>query len=253
MAFYGDEDLAIDEPSGHGPVTAADRASHDAMVSILDEATDDPVVSEEGRAESQSGCAGRRWIVDPLDGTKEFIERIGEFSVMVGLAVDGEARLGAVYQPVPDRLFLGAIGSGAWVQDNARTSSKRRSLVARNEGGRPYRLVRSRSHPDERLVALEEALAGARVMRSGSAGTKCCLVAAGDADLYVHPVPYLKEWDTCAPDAVLRAAGGRVTDCFGSLLEYGKPDPRQPRGIFAAPPAVHESVAPIVADVAAGL
>lgn len=254
MSHYGDVDLAIDQAAGEGPVTAADRASHRAILSILrEEKPRDPVVSEEDRVPNEGyGPVERLWVVDPLDGTREFIDRIGEFSVMVGLASGGAAWLGAVYQPVPDRLFLGAVGEGAWVQEDASRSTGRVPLVAPEGSGPPYRMARSRSHPDERLTRLESAMEG-RSVPSGSAGTKCCLVAEGKADLYVHPVPYLKEWDTCAPDAVLRAAGGRVTDCFGAPLEYGKPDPRQLRGIFAAALRIHSEVAPLVAEVAEGL
>jgi 3'(2'), 5'-bisphosphate nucleotidase len=116
----------------------------------------------------------------------------------------------------------------------------------------PLRFVRSRSHPDERIRRLEAALGEVEVILSGSAGSKCALVASGAADLYVHPVPYLKEWDTCAPDAKLRAAGGRVTDCEGEALRYGKDHPAQPGGIFAAHPAAWEYALPIVRELANG-
>lgn len=254
MAFWRDDDLAVDDDR-EGPVTAADRASHEAIAAILAaERPGDAVRSEEARTNGEPApAAGRLWVVDPLDGTREFIDRIGEFSVMVGLAVDGEARLGAVYRPVPDLLSLGEIGRGAVIREGASTPDARERPLAAPDGGRPpYRLARSRSHPDERLTRLEEALE-ARVIESGSAGTKCCLVAEGDADLYVHPVPYLKEWDTCAPEAVARAAGARVTDCFGDPLQYGKAGPRQGRGIFVAAPSVYADVAPIVAEAAEGL
>jgi 3'(2'), 5'-bisphosphate nucleotidase len=115
------------------------------------------------------------------------------------------------------------------------------------------RMVESRSHPDERLVRLATRLAdrfACVVVRSGSAGTKCARVAAGEADLYVHPVPHLREWDTCAGEAVARGAGARVSDCGGAPLQYGKIDPSHPDGIFVASPAVWESVAADVAAVA---
>jgi 3'(2'), 5'-bisphosphate nucleotidase len=93
-------------------------------------------------------------------------------------------------------------------------------------------------------------LGDVEVILSGSAGSKCALIASGAADLYVHPVPYLKEWDTCAPEAMLRAAGGRVTDCRGDALRYGKIHPAQPGGIFAAHPAAWEYALPIVREIA---
>jgi 3'(2'), 5'-bisphosphate nucleotidase len=249
MELYGRDDLSVEDPTGRGPVTAADRASQTAVLGVLGaERAGELVLSEEAPAPSGT-AAGRLWVVDPLDGTREFIDRIAEFSVMVGLAVDGEAVLGAVYQPAADRLFAGGPDVGAWVVESA----ARRPRADRLEVGElhaPLRFVRSRSHPDERIRRLESALGEVETILSGSAGSKCALVATGAADLYVHPVPYLKEWDTCAPDAMLRGAGGRVTDCSGAPLRYGKPDPAQPGGIFAAHPAAWESALPLVREIA---
>lgn len=247
MELYGRDDLAIDDPTGRGPVTAADRASQAA---ILDALAGDGrrILSEEAPAPGGSAEAPL-WVVDPLDGTREFIDRIGEFSVMVGLALEGEAVLGAVYQPALDRLFAGDVRSGAWLVEGAQERGHP-TLLGVGELGAPLRFVRSRSHPDERIRRLEAALGEVEVILSGSAGSKCALVATGAADLYVHPVPYLKEWDTCAPEAMLRAAGGRVTDCGGEALRYGKADPAQPGGIFAAHPAAWETALPIVREIA---
>ena len=249
MDLYGRDDLAIEDPTGRGPVTAADRASQSAILEVLGRrCRGERVLSEEAPAPGGS-AGGRLWVVDPLDGTREFIDRIGEFSVMVGLALDGEAVLGAVYQPALDRLFVGDVRKGAWLVEKARD---RPGLAPLEVGdlGSPLRFVRSRSHPDERIRRLEAALGEVEVILSGSAGSKCALVASGAADLYVHPVPYLKEWDTCAPEAMLRAAGGRVTDCGGEPLRYGKADPAQPGGIFAAHPAAWEAALPIVREIA---
>jgi 3'(2'), 5'-bisphosphate nucleotidase len=95
------------------------------------------------------------------------------------------------------------------------------------------RLVGSRSHPDPLIEAMRAELRISDVIPSGSVGIKCSLIAQRRRDLYVHPVPYLKEWDTCAPEVLLREAGGTVTDCLGEPLRYNKPDPAQPDGIVA--------------------
>jgi 3'(2'), 5'-bisphosphate nucleotidase len=249
MGFYGRDDLSVEDPTGRGPVTAADRASQDAILEVLDgHRAGEPVLSEEAAA--PAGLADRRlWVVDPLDGTREFIDGIPEFSVMVGLAIDGEAYLGAVYQPAADRLFAGASGMGAWVVEDARGEARIGPLAV-GDLHEPLRFVRSRSHPDERIRRLEASLGEVEVILSGSAGSKCALIASGAADLYVHPVPFLREWDTCAPEAMLRSAGGRVTDCSGEPLRYGKEQPAQPGGIFAAHPAAWESALPIVREIA---
>ncbi len=244
MEWYGRDDLAIEDPTGRGPVTRADRAAQAAIARVLAERRPGEAVrSEEARdTPGAGGDAPRLWVVDPLDGTKEFIGRIPEFSVMIGLSVGGRARLGAVLQPVQDRLYLGVVGVGAWRLEAGEVVA----LDARGPAPERLRLVRSRSHPDARLTALESALGDTEVILSGSVGTKCARLAEGEADLYVHPVPYLREWDTCAPEAVLAGAGGAVTDCAGAPLEYGKVEPSQPGGIFAARPAARERAVPIV-------
>lgn len=246
------EDQQVDSGQWGGPVTEADRASHRAILDILEPLSPaDVIVSEEdGEDGAEVAREGRVWLVDPLDGTREFIARNGEFSVMVGLAVDGRARVGAVYQPVPERLFLGVVGSGAWLVEGPGRSTGLRSLeVSNGKGVGPTRIVRSRSHGDERLEGLAGLPGGIEWVVSGSVGIKCAMIALGEADLYVHPVPYLKEWDTCAPEAILVGAGGRVTDCLGAELRYGKADPHQPGGIFAARPEVWERSASLVQQI----
>ena len=240
-AFYEDAELEIEHKGVNDPVTAADHAANAAILRVLlDARPADPILSEESTPPDTRRLRGRLWVVDPLDGTKEFIARNGEFSIMVGLAERGTAVLGAVYQPAVDCLYLGIADRAAWVVEDVQEAFAGRELslteVPVSTG--TLRFARSRSHPDARLRELESALGQIETVVSGSVGIKCALIAMGEADLYVHPVPYLKEWDTCAPEAVLRGAGGTVTDCAGEPLVYGKPDPRQPGGIFAAHPEV---------------
>jgi 3'(2'), 5'-bisphosphate nucleotidase len=196
------------------------------------------VLSEESADSAARLSAGRVWIVDPLDGTREFLAQNGEFAVMVGLAVDGRAVLGAVYLPEPDLLYLGGDGLGAWLE----AGGERTALRAERCDPAALRLVGSRSHPDALLLRIQEALGITDVRPSGSVGVKCGLIARGERDLYVHPVPYLREWDTCAPEAILRAAGGEVTDCLGEPLRYNKADPVQPHGIVACAPGALATV-----------
>lgn len=257
---YGSDDLAVREKGEDDPVTAADDAANRAVLEVLGElAPGEAVLSEEadppdGRRDAAAFSEqGQLWIVDPLDGTKEFLARNGEFAVMVGLAAGGRVRLGAVYEAAVDRLYLGIARHGAWVVADARHGGCATRLRVPDEPARPLRLAASRSHGDPALERLTAELGDVAVVRSGSVGIKCALVASGEADLYVHPVPYLKEWDTCAPEAVLRGAGGRVTDCAGGPLEYGKADPVQPRGIFAGQPAAWERARSAVRAAAGGL
>ena len=251
-----DGQLEIDHKGRNDPVTAADHASNRAILSVLSSMRPlDRVLSEESPPPAEEHRRGRLWVVDPLDGTKEFIAHNGEFSIMVGLARAGKAVLGAVYQPAVDRLFAGFVEGGAWVVAGAQQSPSCQGLSLPDvpEPQPPIRFVRSRSHPDARLQKLAAELGQTEEVISGSVGIKCALVAVGEADLYVHPVPFLKEWDTCAPEAVLRGAGGSVTDCAGKPLLYGKPDPRQPGGIFAATDAAWRYARPVVAEITADL
>jgi 3'(2'), 5'-bisphosphate nucleotidase len=260
--FYRDDAMGIRHKKPGDPVTEADHAANDAILRVLREgAPTDTIRSEESAPPADAGAASRLWVVDPLDGTKEFIARNGEFAMMVGLAVDGDARLGAVLKPDPGRLYLGLVDGGAWVADvtwagEAATGGFDAVVGPFGElrlpAARPEvpRMVRSRSHPDPLITAVGDGL-GAESVLSGSVGVKCSLIAEGRADVYVHPVPFLKEWDTCAPEAVLRGAGGCVTDCAGRPLTYGKRDPAQPRGIFAARTDTWEAALPLVREVTA--
>lgn len=247
MRFYGTAEATYKE--GLSPVTAADHAANDVILAHLAEAfPGDAWLSEESADRGDRLGASRVWIIDPLDGTKEFLAQNGEFSVMIGLAVDGEAVVGAVYAPATDTMYAAARGAGAWVE---RAGQRAPLRVPEGPGGAP-RLVGSRSHPDPLVLRIQEELGITDVRPSGSVGIKCALIAEGDRDLYVHPVPYLKEWDTCAPEVVLREAGGRVTDCRGEPLRYNKPKPNQPNGILASAPGAGASL-PRVVELCAGV
>lgn len=236
MRFYGNVSAGCGRD---GPVTEADRASNRVILAGLRaEFPDDAILSEESRDDGLRLDAHRVWIVDPLDGTREFLAQNGEFSVMIGLAVHGRPVVGVVYRPDGDVLYSAAHGAGAW-RDEAGTRSR---LLRTGPPGSGLRLVGSRSHPDPLLTRMQEALGISDVRPSGSVGIKCALIAESRCDLYIHPVPYLKEWDTCAPEILLREAGGEVTDCLGEPLLYNKADPVQPHGIFAAAPGVHGRV-----------
>ncbi|HYH81584.1 MAG TPA: 3'(2'),5'-bisphosphate nucleotidase CysQ [Longimicrobium sp.] len=247
MAHYGTATQT--GVSGGGPVTEADRAANAVIVARLRAAfPSDALLSEELRDTPGRLSASRLWVVDPLDGTREFLAGNGEFAVMVGLAVDGRAVLGAVYLPVPDRLYFAAEDSGAWVEE---AGAVRPVRCGPADPAAP-RLVGSRSHPDPLAARMQRALGAADVRPAGSVGVKCALIAEGERDVYLHPVPHLKEWDTCAPEVILREAGGAVADCRGAPLRYNKPDPRQPDGIVACGPGllahVLARIAPLYAE-----
>jgi 3'(2'), 5'-bisphosphate nucleotidase len=219
MAVYGEE-FAVRGKADASPVTAADERAEALIVPALRAlAPGVPVVAEEAVAAGQAPSAGVRfWLVDPLDGTREFVDRNGEFTVNVALVDRGEPVLGVVYAPALRRLFSGAAGQGAWLE----ADGARRAIACRRPPAEGLTVVASRSHGDE--AALAAFLAGrpvARVLHSGSS-LKLCLIAAGEADLYPR-LGRTMEWDIAAGHAVLAAAGGSVTDLDGAPLRYGKP------------------------------
>jgi 3'(2'), 5'-bisphosphate nucleotidase len=219
LAVYA-TDFEVRDKSDSSPVTEADERAEAVILRELAALTPDvPVVSEEAAEAGLVPEAGSRfWLVDPLDGTKEFVSRNGEFTVNIALVEDGRPMLGVVHVPALGRLYGGAAGSGAFVEDEA----GRRPIACRRAPEDGLTIVSSRSHGD--ADALEAFLAGRRVASAVTAGSslKFCLVASGEADLYPR-LGRTMEWDTAAGHAVVSAAGGKVSAVSGGDLGYGKP------------------------------
>lgn len=237
---YHDRPNEIAWKGVNDPVTAADRAVNEFLVAAVHESFPmDAVLSEESKDNPARMKCERVWCIDPLDGTKEFIARNGEFSIMVGLAARGKAVLGVVYQPVVDVLYSGIRNGSSKVVEGGKTSELWVTPTRRPED---LRLVVSRSHRNPITDRIKSALGIGRERISGSVGIKCGLIAGGHADLYLHPAPGTKEWDTCAPEAILTGAGGRMTDCWGRDLVYNQADVRRRFGLVASNGACHELV-----------
>ncbi|HVY44340.1 MAG TPA: 3'(2'),5'-bisphosphate nucleotidase CysQ [Minicystis sp.] len=220
------------------PVTRADREANALICSELARAFPaDAVVAEESAPTSQEEiarlvAAPRVWFVDPLDGTREFTERIGEFAVMIGLAVGGKATLGVVPLPTTGELLVGRVGAGAFVE----AADGTRTPLAVSKVGAPAEatLMVSRSHRPPVVAPFTAALGITRLVPCGSVGVKVSRIANGSADLYVHGARGAKRWDTCAPEAILVAAGGRFTDLRGEPIDYARPTLAQTGGILAS-------------------
>ena len=197
------------------PVTEADERAHELIVPALEALTPGiAVISEEG---AQPAASARFWLVDPLDGTREFIQRNGEFTINVALVEDGRPALGVVLAPATGRLFAGTTG-GAFSE----TRGARSTIACRCTPPEGMTVLASRSHQADE--PMRQFLDGRRVARVVSAGSslKFCLIACAEADLYPR-LGRTMEWDTAAGHAVLAAAGGRVTTLDGAELRYGKP------------------------------
>jgi 3'(2'), 5'-bisphosphate nucleotidase len=220
LAVY-ESRFAVAHKDDASPVTAADLAAHRRIVDGLRGLTPGiPVLSEESPA---AEIAARRdwstlWLVDPLDGTREFVKRNGEFTVNIALVEDGIATLGVIQQPVTGALWHGAPGLGAF----RRHGSEDIALHAQIPAAAPLRIAASRSHRDARTQAVLDALPGSQVLGCGSS-LKFCRLAEGELDLYPRFGP-TSEWDTAAGQAILEAAGGAVQDARGRPLRYNQRD-----------------------------
>ena len=233
-------DFSVSYKGASDPVTDADKRGNDLIVAGLEQAfPEDIVVAEESEPPVDSRAASRIWFVDPLDGTKEFVAKNGEFSVMIGLAIHGRAQLGVVYRPDGDILYAGVVGQGAWMemggQHTPLTVIESKSLVAPT-------LAVSRSHRNPLLENICKDLGVEKEVSSGSVGLKVGLIARGIADVYIEPGPYTKLWDACGPDAILRATGGQFTNILGEPLTYGLTQLKNTHGLVATNGAIHEKV-----------
>ncbi len=218
MAVYR-SDFATRRKDDASPVTEADERAEAFILEALRKLTPDiPIVAEEEVAAGRiPAVGGVFWLVDPLDGTKEFINRNDEFTVNVALVENGEPVLGVVHAPALGRLYAGIVGDGAYVDDEA----GRRPIRCRTVPAVGFTVVASRSHGD--LDALNAYLGTRKVasIRGAGSSLKLCVVAAGEADLYPR-LGRTMEWDIAAGHAVLSAAGGTVSDLSGAALTYGK-------------------------------
>lgn len=228
MKYYdGLEDMQVDIKNDESPVTLADREAEMFIQMSLEQLTPDiPVIGEEAAALGKTGSVKDEeyfWLVDPLDGTKEFVNGRDEFTVNIALIKDGRSVLGVVYAPALGELYAGH-GPGTAVKWRDETDADKEISV------RPYpkggmTVVASRSYgDDERLDKFLESFKVEKVIKRGSS-LKICAIAAGKADIYPRLGPTC-EWDTAAGDAVLQAAGGVITDVNGKPLQYGGADPK---------------------------
>ena len=217
-----DSEFAVEHKDDRSPLTAADLAAHHCIVDGLRQLTPDiPVLSEEsaGITTAQRRQWSRLWLVDPLDGTREFVKRNGEFTVNIALIEDGVATFGVVQAPVTGALWHGGQQLGAFRRDG---EGDDRPLRTRVPAIAPRRVAASRSHRDERTNIFIERMGECEPVGLGSS-LKFCAVAEGDIDVYPRFGP-TSEWDTAAAQAVLEGAGGAVFDLTGRPFRYNQRD-----------------------------
>lgn len=234
LEVYQSDDFNVQLKSDDSPLTIADQRAHNAIVSVLDQ-FDIPVLSEEGthlpyeERKAWKAC----WIVDPLDGTKEFIKRNDEFTVNVALVIDGKAVAGIIYVPVYKQLYFADELLGAYRCDNISENTELENLISASkqlpleQERRGIRVVGSRSHMNEETRLFIESLRdnGDEVeMVSKGSSLKLCLIAEGSADVYPRYAPTM-EWDIAAGHAIVTASGAFIKQLdSGEELVYNKAD-----------------------------
>lgn len=246
--------ITVEMKPGDEPVTMADRRASDVIVRGLTAAfPDDVVISEEREDDLARLGAARVWYVDPIDGTRDFIAGRPGWSVMIGLTVDHAPVLGVVYQPLGDHLFWASPDAGgapvAWASTAGAAPRRLRVSEVRDAAG--IRLVASASHRTADIDRVKTALGISDELNVGSVGLKLALIALAERDLYVNPSAKSKLWDVCAPEAILRAAGGVLTDARGDAIRYDVEELRCTRGLVASNGHVHAEVIAKLAPVLA--
>jgi len=233
-----------------GPVTeadlVADRVVREGLAALF---PDDTIVTEETwRADREVTATGRVWFVDPLDGTREFVEGRDEYSVMIGLVDDGVPRIGVVHQPSTGVTWAGDARRGVAFRIDDDDTWRARDIRSATPGAR-LRVAVSRSHSSEVARAISDAL-DADVVLHGSVGLKAALLVDDVVDAYVSGSRRIKMWDTAGPSAIVAAAGGAFTALDGTPLQYVGP-PAHGAGVRALSPAADDARARIDALVAA--
>ena len=236
-------EFSVDYKGPADPVTQADREANALICARLADAFGPvPVVAEESDEASFAGWAGapRVFFVDPLDGTLEFVARNDDFVVMIGLVEQGRPVAGVVVAPATGTAWTGGDSGGAF--EVAPNGDRKVLRVSDTSDLSMARAVVSRSHQSERLMQLIAGLGIHRVLTRGSAGLKAAQVSSGLADVYFQPGHAGKRWDTCAPEAILAAAGGVATDAYGRPIDYGVPELANTRGFLATNGKLHPRV-----------
>ena len=218
MDIYNSDDFEVQLKGDDSPLTKADLAAHRVIVDGLSQLNEQyPILSEESADISWDKRQQwqRYWLVDPLDGTKEFIKRNGEFTVNIALIENGEPVTGVVYAPVLDAMYVGDRDNGATLNDTP--------IQVEQNTPETLRIVGSRSHASQETTDWLEQLGKPYEMVPMGSSLKICLVAEGKADIYPRLGP-TSEWDTAAAHAVLNAAGGSITTVDGEPLRYNQKD-----------------------------
>ena len=236
--IIAEEKLGVD--NFYEPVTIADKEASQVIVAGLAEAfPSDAILSEEEKDDASHRLSkSRTWIIDPIDGTAGFVKKDGDFGVQIGLIEWGKPVLGVVHLPYLEKTYFAALGQGAFCQENG---NKTRIGVSDKIDFTEMNLAVTKNHPSERMQRILEEFAFKTQVKRGSVGLKIGLIAEQICDIYIHPSPRTKLWDTCAPQIILEEAGGRMTDIFGFPLVYDAEDLQNHNGILGTNKVAHDA------------
>jgi 3'(2'), 5'-bisphosphate nucleotidase len=223
--------------------TDADRQSQEIVLQHLSQAFPGDAFRAEETTPTLATLptmARRTWIIDPIDGTRGFARKNGEFSIMVGLVEEGKILVGAVLEPVRDRLTYAVAGGGCWSQDKQGPAVSCRLNPVQDL--HQATMTQSHSRDPAKPNRYVQALQPARLVETYSAGIKLALVARGEADIYLNDYDAMHDWDLCAGHILVEEAGGQVTSLPGQALTYGKEDHWHRHGVLATNPVLHPQV-----------
>ncbi|MDZ7612033.1 MAG: 3'(2'),5'-bisphosphate nucleotidase CysQ [Candidatus Moranbacteria bacterium] len=239
LRYYKKKEAKVEYKKDESPLTEADLASNKILCENLAGAGY-PILSEENEDDLDRLKIGKVWIIDPLDGTMDFVQETGEFSVMAALAENGRPALGAVYLPATGELYWSEKGKGAFLEIGANQSEKLETTSI--DDSKKARMVVSRNHLKPEDEQISQKLGINKMKKVGSNGIKIGLIAKGEAELFLNTGSGMGEWDLCAPEIILEEAGGEVTDKRGRKIQYNKNEPYLKEGIVASNGRFHESV-----------
>jgi 3'(2'), 5'-bisphosphate nucleotidase len=237
MSFYK-KDYNIDEKKNRTPVTEADMAINKFLLEELGK-FGHPILSEESKDDFEKRKdAEYVWIIDPLDGTSDFIDKTDEFSILVGLVKNNQPVLGVVYEPAKDTIYWAQTGKGAFSDRSGKTE---RLQVSKITDPKEMTMLFSRNHLLDSDIEIYKKLGIGKQRKRGST-SKICVIARGDAEIYVNTSNKTGEWDTCANQIILEESGGKISDIYGNKLTYNKENPMNLKGFIMTSGEEHSKI-----------
>lgn len=238
LKYYNEEyKIEYKTSDESSPLTEADLASNEIILSEL-EKYGYPILSEETKDDSKRLKSEYVWIVDPLDGTSDFVGKTDEFSVLIGLVQNGEPVLGVVYEPAKGVFYWAEKGEGAFMEKDGEV---KKIQVSDKSNFEEMTILLSRNHLLEADKKLCEDLKIGKKKPRGST-SKMCVISRGDAEIYVNTSDKTGEWDTCASEMILTEAGGKITDISGESIKYNKEIPKNLNGFVASNGKKHDEI-----------